>query len=63
MRCPLCGFASHTRTSRYITSNTKEAYYQCQNIQCSTTFKTIESVDKILSVPLKVNHAKTAKAA
>ena len=26
MRCPLCTHASYTRTSRYITERTKEAY-------------------------------------
>ena len=51
MRCPVCQKASHTRTSRYITTHTKEVYYQCQNIECSTTFKTIESIDKIISSP------------
>ncbi|CAX57465.1 Levansucrase regulator [Erwinia pyrifoliae Ep1/96] len=51
MRCPICNNASHTRTSRYISGQTKEAYYQCQNIRCSCTFKTIESVTKILRKP------------
>ena len=39
MRCPLCTHSSYTRTSRYVTEQTKEAYYQCQNIVCSCTFK------------------------
>ncbi|AVE16798.1 ogr/Delta-like zinc finger family protein [Pantoea vagans] len=51
MRCPVCGHTSHTRTSRYISLTTKEAYYQCQDISCSCTFKTIESVDKIICNP------------
>ncbi|MGE9550913.1 ogr/Delta-like zinc finger family protein [Erwinia amylovora] len=54
MRCPLCRHAAHTRTSRYVTNETKEAYYQCQNIDCSCTFKTTESVAKILSSPAMV---------
>lgn len=62
MRCPLCGATSHTRTSRYITTNTKEVYYQCQNIECSSTFKTIESIEKIISMP-QVKYAKTTEAA
>ncbi len=53
MRCPLCTHASYTRTSRYITERTKEAYYQCQNLTCSCTFKTVESVDKILCQPIQ----------
>ncbi|MBX9331190.1 ogr/Delta-like zinc finger family protein [Serratia sp. IR-2025] len=53
MRCPLCTHASYTRTSRYITEQTKEAYYQCQSLTCSCTFKTVESVDKILCQPIQ----------
>ncbi|AKE12632.1 DNA-binding transcriptional regulator [Serratia liquefaciens] len=53
MRCPLCTHSSYTRTSRYVTEQTKEAYYQCQNIVCSCTFKTVESVDKILCQPIQ----------
>lgn len=56
MRCPVCNHASHTRTSRYLSGQTKEVYYQCQNIHCSTTFKTIESVDQIISKPLFKNN-------
>lgn len=51
LRCPLCRSASHTRTSRYISEQTKEAYYQCQNIECSCSFKSVESLDKIISQP------------
>ncbi|WP_343322508.1 ogr/Delta-like zinc finger family protein [Chromohalobacter nigrandesensis] len=52
MRCPVCGKSAHTRTSRYITRTMKEAYYQCQNISCSCTFKAIESLEKIISAPM-----------
>lgn len=55
MRCPVCRHAAHTRTSRYVTNETKEAYYQCQNIACSCTFKTTESVSRILSFPNDLN--------
>lgn len=51
MRCPVCGHTSHTRTNRYISLTIKEAYYQCQDIGCSCTFKTIESVDRIICQP------------
>lgn len=56
MRCPLCTYASYTRTSRYI-NRTKEAYYQCQNLGCSCTFKTVERVNKILSQPRQAQTA------
>jgi hypothetical protein len=42
-----------TRTSRYITERTKEVYYQCKSLTCSCTFKTVESVDKILCQPIQ----------
>lgn len=51
MRCPICNKPAHTRTSRYLTKTTKETYYQCQNITCSCTFKTIESLDRVISKP------------
>lgn len=51
MRCPLCNHSAHIRTSRYLSQQTKESYYQCQNIECSCTFKTIETVSKILCSP------------
>lgn len=57
MRCPLCTHASYIRTSRYITEKTKEAYYQCQSLTCSCTFKTVESVDKILCQPVQAQTA------
>nr|EMD8447774.1 ogr/Delta-like zinc finger family protein [Yersinia enterocolitica]EMD8447793.1 ogr/Delta-like zinc finger family protein [Yersinia enterocolitica] len=44
MRCPVCRHASHTRSSRYLSEQTKEVYYQCQNLDCSCTFKTVESL-------------------
>ncbi|CAM3742451.1 DNA-binding transcriptional regulator [Vibrio aerogenes CECT 7868] len=60
MRCPICNKSAHTRTSRYLTKTTKESYYQCQNILCSCTFKTIESLDKIICSPL--NEAENKEA-
>ncbi|NBF31590.1 transcriptional regulator, partial [Enterobacter hormaechei] len=30
MHCPLCHDASHARSSRYLSSETKERYHQCQ---------------------------------
>ena len=51
MRCPVCQHNSHTRTSRYLTETAKEIYYQCRNIECSCTFKTIESLDKLITSP------------
>ncbi len=62
MKCPNCRHASHTRTSRYITQTIKEIYYQCQNVNCSATFKATESFDHWISEP-QVSYAKTAKAA
>ncbi|HDJ1438545.1 TPA: ogr/Delta-like zinc finger family protein [Serratia rubidaea] len=56
IRCPKCTHASYSRTSRYI-KRTKEAYYQCQNLSCSCTFKTVERVNKILSQPRQTQTA------
>ncbi len=51
MRCPVCRAASHIRSSRYLSEQVKEAYYQCQNLQCSSTFKSVESIDRIITRP------------
>lgn len=57
MRCPICNKSAHIRTSRYLSEQTKESYYQCQNITCSCTFKSIESISKIISSPLQNQEA------
>ncbi|MFS1537583.1 MAG: ogr/Delta-like zinc finger family protein [Candidatus Phlomobacter fragariae] len=51
MRCPVCKNIAHTRTRRYLTNKTKESYYQCQNIICSSTFKTLDSLARIIFEP------------
>ncbi|CAM3886086.1 ogr/Delta-like zinc finger family protein [Rahnella bruchi] len=51
MHCPLCGKVAHTRSSRYLSESTKERYHQCQNIECSCTFATHESVARVISKP------------
>jgi len=32
MRCPKCQRAAQALSSRYLSTNTKERYHQCQNI-------------------------------
>jgi len=53
--CPLCQHAAHARTSRYITDMTKERYHQCQNVNCSATFITYESVQRYIVKPGEVH--------
>ena len=48
MDCPICGYASHVRTSKKLSNKTKRKYYQCQNLECSTTFKTLESFEEFI---------------
>ncbi|ECW1949485.1 hypothetical protein F3T23_23225, partial [Salmonella enterica subsp. enterica] len=52
MRCPFCRHSAHTRTSRYVSDNVKESYLQCQNIYCSATFKTHESICAVIRSPV-----------
>ncbi|AUY26245.1 ogr/Delta-like zinc finger family protein [Cronobacter sakazakii] len=54
MNCPECGHAAHTRSSTQISKTTKERYNQCQNINCSCTFKSLETVAAIITKPAKV---------
>ncbi len=51
MNCPLCGNAAHTRSSFQVSATTKERYNQCQNINCSCTFKSHETVSEIIMKP------------
>lgn len=51
MLCPFCQCPAHTRTSRYLSGTVKQIYYQCTNVLCSATFKTVESVDKVIQSP------------
>ena len=46
--CPFCKSTANTRTSRYLSENVKQRYHQCTNIECSATFRTIESVDGVI---------------
>ncbi|WP_235409885.1 ogr/Delta-like zinc finger family protein [Proteus terrae] len=51
MICPVCGHAAHTRSSQQISSDTKERYNQCQNINCGATFVSHETVTRFISKP------------
>lgn len=55
MNCPECGHAAHTRSSCQVSSETKERYNQCQNINCGCTFVSHESVTKIVVKPAHIN--------
>nr|WP_241767209.1 ogr/Delta-like zinc finger family protein [Buttiauxella noackiae] len=44
MRCPLCSTAGHTRETAYLEDGSKEMIVQCQNVYCSATFVTNESL-------------------
>lgn len=48
LHCPKCHHAAHARTSRHLTENTKERYHQCQNINCSCTFMTMEKIEHFI---------------
>lgn len=50
-RCPFCLCASITRSSQYVTNQTKESYYQCKNLECSATFKAFETIASIIKSP------------
>lgn len=59
--CPFCKKTAHVRTSRYLSENVKLSYHQCTNIECSATFRTIESVDGVIrAAPEKTDPAPVA---
>lgn len=49
--CPFCKTGAHARTSRYLSENVKQRYNQCVNIECSATFRTLESIDGVIRSP------------
>lgn len=55
MHCPLCQTAAHAKSSRYVSKEKKERYHQCQNINCSYTFKTHETVTGMIVSPGQIN--------
>ena len=55
MPCPICQHNSHARSSRILSSETKERYHQCQNLNCSCTFKSMESITGIVARPLEAS--------
>ncbi|WP_312633998.1 ogr/Delta-like zinc finger family protein [Pseudescherichia sp.] len=52
MRCPFCRTAAHVRTSCYMSDSIKESYLQCENVLCSATFKTYESIFEVIRSPV-----------
>ncbi|WP_409242659.1 ogr/Delta-like zinc finger family protein [Enterobacter hormaechei] len=50
--CPFCKTSAHSRTSRYLSDNAKQRYHQCMNIECSATFRTLESIDGVIRSPV-----------
>ncbi|HCT6818165.1 TPA: ogr/Delta-like zinc finger family protein [Morganella morganii] len=51
MKCPLCGELARTRSSRDVTTETKERYNQCQNINCGATFVSHETLSRFITKP------------
>ncbi|EGA5747107.1 ogr/Delta-like zinc finger family protein [Escherichia coli] len=48
-KCPVCGAVARTRTSRPLSEMTVRHYHQCQNFECSITFTTLNSVEKLVT--------------
>jgi len=63
MRCPFCRKPSHVRTSRYLADSVKQCYYQCIDVFCSATFRTIESIDDVIHQPTKKEEPEPAPVA
>lgn len=59
MHCPYCKSPAHTRSSRYMSEQVKERYHQCTNLDCSCTFKTNESITKVITAPPQPEPAPT----
>lgn len=51
MHCPYCKSPAHAKSSRYMSEQVKERYHQCTSLDCSCTFKTSESITKVITAP------------
>lgn len=47
--CPFCGAVARTRTSRRLSEMTIRQYHQCQNLECSETFTTLNTLEHRVS--------------
>lgn len=54
-RCPFCGAMARTRTSRRLSDITIRQYHQCQNLECSETFTTLNTVERRVSKRTREN--------
>lgn len=48
-RCPFCGAMARTRTSRRLSDHTIRQYHQCQNLECSESFTTLNAFERRVS--------------
>lgn len=55
--CPYCKRPAHTRTSRYVSENLKQRYHQCTSLECSATFRTSETLDRVIRQPAMPENA------
>lgn len=46
--CPHCGHTAHTRTSRRLSDYTVRQYHQCQNLECSAAFTTLNAYEGLI---------------
>lgn len=45
-RCPFCKAMARTRTSRSLSDETIRQYHQCQNLECSRSFTTMNTFER-----------------
>jgi hypothetical protein len=55
--CPHCGRPARVRTSRAISPLTREAYVQCENIDCCHVFRVLVSAVSTIVPSLHPNPA------
>lgn len=51
MLCPKCKSKAIIRASEEMGDETRYLYYQCKNLNCSTTFRCSLTVDHVISSP------------
>ncbi|WP_447907796.1 ogr/Delta-like zinc finger family protein [Serratia fonticola] len=52
INCPLCQSTAKTHAIRYQSDGSKDSDIQCQNIECSATYRTKETVYRVIREPV-----------
>lgn len=57
IKCPHCGSKANIRSSRELSEISRELYYQCENVECGHTWRSLLSMIRTI-VPSRTPNPK-----